>query len=87
MAIVESVSRLISGVLSKRAATDLESFSKIDDKRILEHPHYTRPDTYEGMSVPEELKSGNHKTIKEFRRLNAQIHTKKNRPDLLKKSH
>lgn len=63
MIIVDSVTRLISGVL-KKGATENESFSK---KMILEHPQYTRPSEFEGENVPKILLSGNHKKIQEWK--------------------
>ncbi len=86
MLIIDSVARLISGVLPPGAVED-ESFSKIDDQTLLEYPHYTKPQIYENAEVPEVLLSGNHPKIKEWRNKKAQELTKKLRPDLLKKRH
>lgn len=83
MAIVESVTRLIPGVLKHPEATQLESFSKRNDKRILEYPQYTRPEKYETMSVPKVLLSGNHASIENFRKEKGTLTTKSKRPDLL----
>jgi len=63
MAIIDSVVRLIPGVLRK-GVTENESFS---EENILEHPHYTRPDNFEGLKVPEVLLEGNHAKIDEWR--------------------
>ncbi|HVZ66885.1 MAG TPA: tRNA (guanosine(37)-N1)-methyltransferase TrmD [Patescibacteria group bacterium] len=84
MLITESVVRLIPNVLSKVDATDFESFSDIDGKRILEHPQYTRPVEYNGKSVPDVLLSGDFKKIEEFRKEEAKKLTKQRRPDLNK---
>lgn len=86
MVVVESVSRLIKGVLKHDEATSLESFSKnIKTGRILEHAQHTRPAIYKGFEVPHILKSGNPKLIEEWKMKNAESLTKKRRPELLKK--
>lgn len=79
MAIIDAVVRLLPGVLKEDATRD-ESF----EMGILEYPHYTRPEVFENQKVPEVLLSGNHKTIAEWRKDQAQKRTLKNRPDLLK---
>lgn len=81
MVIIDSVSRLLPGVLSKTIAVTDESFSQ--NANLLEHPQYTRPDTYNGMQVPQVLLGGNHKEIEVFRRKQAILKTKKERPDLI----
>lgn len=63
MAIIDSVVRLIPGVL-KEGVTENESFA---DENILEHPQYTRPDEFEGLKVPAVLLEGNHGKIAEWR--------------------
>ncbi len=78
MVIVDSVTRLLPGVLKKEEATQTESFSP-----ILEYPQYTRPEAYGGMNVPEVLLSGNHAVIAKWRKKQATLRTKKRRPDLL----
>lgn len=80
MAIVDSVTRLISGVLEKPEATVDESFSE----GLLEYPQYTRPQDFEGKKVPRVLLSGNHAEIKKWRSQKSLEKTKKVRPDLLK---
>lgn len=65
MVIMDSVVRLIPGVLTKPEATKFESFSK---EGYLEHPQYTRPNVYRGWKVPKVLLSGHHRKIDEFRR-------------------
>lgn len=80
--IVDSVVRLISGVLKKDEAVKEESFD-IKGKKLLEYPQYTRPEEYKGLKVPEVLKRGNHKEIEEWRLKKAQEITKEKRPDLL----
>lgn len=83
MAIVESVSRLIKGVIPKEEATEIESFSKNQSGRILEFPQYTRPENYEDDKVPQVLLEGNHEAIDNFRTQEAEDLTRKIRPDLL----
>lgn len=80
MAIVDSITRLIPGVLEKSEATEKESF----EGNLLEHPHYTRPEEFEGEKVPEVLISGHHQKVEEWRQEKALEKTKKIRPDLLK---
>lgn len=87
MAIVDSITRLIPGVLEKPEATTDESFSmncELPTMNLLEYPHYTRPDVFEGKKVPEILLSGNHAEIKKWRDQKSLEKTKKFRADLLK---
>lgn len=81
--IADSVTRLIPSVLKKEEATQLESFSEIEGKLLLEYPQYTRPEIFEGKKVPEILLSGNHKNVDDWRNEQALQETKKKRPDLL----
>jgi len=99
MVIVDSVVRLLPGVLEKPEAIDNESFSIFhlpafgearlwrpsSTFQLLEHPQYTRPENFEGLKVPEVLLSGNHAEIAKWRHNKAIEKTKKVRPDLLKK--
>ena len=80
--LVDSVTRLIPGVLAKSEAIILESFSGIDGKPILEYPHYTRPRRWLGKKVPEVLLSGHFAQIEQYRTSEAQKLTRKRRPDL-----
>ena len=82
MVLIDSIVRLIPGVLKKEEAVVIESFSKMDGKAVLEFPQYTRPDEYKGMKVPKILLSGNHKKIQEWRKKEAIKRTKKRRHDL-----
>jgi tRNA (guanine37-N1)-methyltransferase len=68
LAIIDTVSRLKNGVLGKDESKEVESFSIINNKQILEHPQYTRPESYEGENVPEILLSGHHKQIDEWQK-------------------
>jgi len=79
MVITDSITRLITGVLEKEGATENESY----ENGLLEYPHYTRPDEFEGVRVPDILISGNHKKIDEWRHEESIKKTKKIRPDLL----
>lgn len=79
MVIVDSVARLLPGVLGD----DNSSVDESHSAGLLEYPHYTRPDAYEGEKVPEVLLGGNHKVIEEWRREKAMEKTKLKRQDLL----
>jgi len=81
LVIIEGVTRLLPEVLGNEESAVHESF----EKGILDFPQYTKPREYEGMQVPLELVSGNHEMIKKFRRQQALLKTKKNRPELLEK--
>lgn len=77
--LVDSVSRMLDGVLADSVCYEEESFMQ----GLLEYPQYTRPIEYKGVKVPDVLLSGNHKKIEEWRKKEAYELTKKNRPDLL----
>ena len=77
--IVDSVSRLIPGVLGDADSAKNDSFSS----GLLEHPHYTRPENIRGETVPEVLLSGDHQAIEDWRMKKSLIKTLKKRPDLL----
>lgn len=84
MLITDAVTRLISGVLPI-GATENESFSLSEQTgKLLEYPHFTKPQTYEGFSVPEVLLSGDHKKIADWKKAESLKKTKQIRPDLLK---
>lgn len=68
MVVTDAVTRLIPGVLGGPTSATKESFSKHEEK---EHPHYTRPEEYRGIRVPEVLLSGNHSQIDKWRRENS----------------
>jgi tRNA (guanine37-N1)-methyltransferase len=85
MIIVDSVVRLIPGVLDKPEATRFESFSNLKIGKLLEYPQYTRPANFKGWKVPEVLLSGDHQKIAKWREQEALKITRENRPDLLKK--
>ena len=79
---IDSIARLIPGVLSQNESFEEESFK--DD--LLEYPHYTRPREFMGMKVPDVLLSGNHQRIEKWRLEESKKITKLRRPDLYKKS-
>lgn len=79
MALVDSVVRLIPGVLAKTEATVHESF----EDNLLEYPQYTRPEDYNGTKVPSILLSGDHAKILAWQKEQAVLKTKKRRPDLV----
>lgn len=76
--IVEAVSRLVCGVVGNEEGPVDESHTA----GLLEYPHYTRPQVFEGRPVPDVLLSGNHAEIEKWRREESLKITKKNRPDL-----
>jgi tRNA (guanine37-N1)-methyltransferase len=78
MCLAESVARLVPGVLGHEQSAWDDSFSE----GRLEHPQYTRPRTFRGVSVPEILFSGDHKKIEEWRRKMSLRRTSERRPDL-----
>lgn len=78
MVIIDSVVRLIPGVLGDSNSTVHESFNE----SLLEYPQYTRPAEYRGMRVPDVLMSGNHQKIKEWQANHALKRTMERRPDL-----
>lgn len=78
MVMVDSIVRLIPGVLEKPEAIENESYTK----NLLEGPQYTRPEEFEGEKVPSVLLSGNHAEIAKWRKQKSLEKTKKIRPDL-----
>lgn len=80
--IIDSVSRLVPGVLGKEESFAEESFSD----GLLEYPQYTRPPVFLGREVPEVLLSGHHGRVARWRREQALIRTARKRPDLLEKA-
>lgn len=78
--IVDTVARLIPGVLG----SDESSIEESHSDSLLEYPQYTRPENYLGLDVPEILLSGHHKNIEEWRRFKAIEITLNRRPDMIK---
>ena len=79
MVVVESVSRLVPGVVGSAESTRNDSFTT----GLLQYPQYTRPAEYRGWSVPDVLLSGNHAGIERWRREESLRATLLGRPDLL----
>ena len=82
MVVVEAVARLLPGVLGNAQSLAEESFGD----GLLEYPHYTRPEVFRGLAVPEVLLSGDHARIRQWRREQALQRTRARRPDLLNKT-
>lgn len=80
MVLIDSVSRMIDGVLASSEAYEDESHMD----GLLEYPQYTRPQEFMGLKVPDVLLSGNHQEIEKYRREMSILQTKKKRPDLFK---
>jgi tRNA (guanine37-N1)-methyltransferase len=78
LALVEACVRLLPGVAGNNESLVEESF----EAGLLEHPHYTRPQVWEGREIPAVLVSGDHKKVDEWRRNQAEQLTKARRPDL-----
>ena len=78
--VVDSVARLLPGVLGNQDSAIQESFS---EAALLDCPQYTRPAEYRGWKVPDVLLSGNHEQIRQWRSQAAREKTARNRPDLL----
>ena len=79
--VIDSIVRLVPGVLNKSESHEDESFSD----GLLEYPQYTRPEVFEGERIPEVLISGHHENIRKWRRLQSLLITKERRPDLYEK--
>lgn len=79
LVLLDAVVRLLPGVMGNEASGTEESF----ENGLLEHPHYTRPQDFEGRAIPEVLTSGNHARIAAWRRAEAERLTAERRPDLL----
>jgi tRNA (guanine37-N1)-methyltransferase len=82
LVVVEAAARLIPGVLGSHESPRQESF--IDG--LLEYPHYTRPEVFDGHRAPEILLSGNHEAIRRWRRRQSLFRTWQSRPDLLEQA-
>ena len=81
MVLIDSVVRLLPGVLGDKNSLNFESFKG----NLLEYPQYTRPADFKGMRVPEILLSGDHKKIEIWRKEQALKRTKQRRPDILQR--
>jgi len=83
MVLIDGVTRLLPGALGHEDSADQDSFSD----GLLDYPHYTRPETVEGVGVPEVLRSGDHQAIHRWRQKQALGRTWLRRPDLLEDLH
>ncbi len=79
LAVIEGVTRLLDGVVGNPASVETESFRD----GLLEEPQYTRPAEFQGWSVPDILRSGDHGKIEEWRRKQRVARTRERRPDLI----
>ncbi len=84
MTVIDTVIRLVPGVLGDEESSHVDSFST--GNRLLEHSQYTRPREYRGHQVPEILLSGDHPQIAAWREENSRERTQQRRPDLLDRS-
>lgn len=82
MVMMDSISRMVPGVLNNQESGETESFAG----NLLEYPQYSRPEEWHGKKVPEVLLSGHHANIEKWRREQSVLRTAKWRPDLLKKA-
>jgi tRNA (guanine37-N1)-methyltransferase len=83
--VIDTVARLIPGVLGNEASSEFESFSEGGHgEGLLDCPHWTRPAEFRGWKVPEVLLNGNHAEIRKFRKAAAREKTLRLRPDLVK---
>lgn len=82
LTLLDAVVRILPGVMGNDLSGVHESF----EGGLLEHPHYTRPQLWEGRDIPAILTSGNHAAIDKWRHEQALVLTKERRPDLLKKT-
>lgn len=87
MVMIDAIARLIPGALGKEESKKEESFALVETPqgkmRLLEYPHYTRPEVYKGKKVPKVLLSGHHGEVAKWRKEESLKRTKKRRPDLL----
>jgi len=82
MVILDSVTRLLPGVLGNNTSAELDSFRE----GLLEYPHYTRPAEFRGWKVPDVLLSGHHANVERWRRKESLRRTLLRRPDLLERA-
>lgn len=82
MVLVDSIVRLLPGAIGDQDSAEGDSFQH----GLLDHPHYTRPEVYRGMRVPEVLLSGNHGRVRQWRRQESLRRTLHHRQDLLAKA-
>ena len=80
LAVIDAVARLLPGVLGDERSSELDSFSQ----GLLDWPHYTRPEIFEGLAVPKVLRCGNHAEIERWRLGQSVARTWRRRPDLIR---
>jgi tRNA (guanine37-N1)-methyltransferase len=78
LALLDAVVRLLPGVMGKPESADEQTF----EDGLLEHPHNTKPRTWEGLEIPQILLSGDHRAIAKWKQEQRQALTKARRPDL-----
>ncbi len=83
LVLLNAVARRLPGVLGNEVSAARDSF----EEGLLDYPHYTRPEVFEGLAVPAVLLGGNHAQIEAWRRQEALARTLRRRPDLLKSAH
>jgi len=81
LVLLDACIRLLPGVMGAASSGDDESF----EQGLLEYPHYTRPQTWEGRTIPEVLRSGDHAKIAAWRKARAEADTRLRRPDLIER--
>lgn len=79
--LLDATARFIPGVIGHEEAAECDTF----EENCFDYPHFTRPEIFEGVGVPEVLLNGNHRKIEEWRKSAALEKTKRVRPDLLAK--
>ncbi|HET8715183.1 MAG TPA: tRNA (guanosine(37)-N1)-methyltransferase TrmD [Holophagaceae bacterium] len=78
LVLIDAVCRWLPGVLGNEASAEADSFAT----GLLDHPHFTRPEVFEGLEIPAVLKSGDHEAIRLWRLGEAMARTRRLRPDL-----
>ena len=81
LTLLDACVRLLPGVMGAASSGDEESF----ESGLLEYPHYTRPQMWEGRTIPEVLRSGDHAKIAAWRKARAEEETRLRRPDLIER--
>ena len=81
LVVLDACVRLLPGVMGAPSSGEEESF----ESGLLEYPHYTRPQEWEGRTIPEVLRSGDHAKIAAWRKLRAEADTRSRRPDLMER--
>ena len=82
LVVIDSITRLVPGVLNNDESAETESF----ENGLLEYPQYTRPAEFNGKKVPDIIISGDHAKVDEYRRQESLKRTYERRPDMLKEA-